>query len=168
MKIFSFVFLLLISFASCKNANTESSPEGEKSETYEGEKPETPVVRIDLNEIAQHVGKLPKEVDLFTKYSLDARIEKIMGTDYAEFKQDWNEETPLKKDGEVMYTTGCKAGDCKANRYLLVLDLLQNGVNVYNFRQTKNKTYEEDNIIIGLPSQAQADFEKILNEQKGM
>lgn len=168
MRVFLFAILFIISFAACKNTNSESKTEESKGETYEGEKPETPVVRIDLNDIAQHVGKMPKEIDLFTKYSLDGRIEKIMGSDFAEFKKDWNEETPLKKDGEVMYTTGCRANDCKSNRYLLVLDLLQNGVNVYNFRQAKTKTYEEDHIIIGLPNQVQADFEKILNEQKGM
>jgi len=168
MRIFLFAVLLVFVLVSCKNTSPESKTEESKGEMYEGEKLETPVVRIDLNDIAQHVGKLPKDVDLFTKYSLDARIEKIMGTDYVDFKAEWNEETPLKKDGEVMYTTGCRSGDCKSNKYLLVLDLLQNGINVYNFRGTKTKTYEEDHIIIGLPNQVQADFEKILNEQRGM
>jgi len=167
MKIFSLSLLLFIALFSCKNTASETkTEEQEKGETYAGDKPETPVVRLDLNDITQHVGKLPKEVDLFTKYSLDGRIEKIMGSDFAEFKKDWNEETPLKKDGEVIYTTGCRAGDCKANKYFLVLDVLQNGINVFNFKGSKAKTYEEDHIIIGLPSQAQADFEKLINEQK--
>ncbi len=168
MRIFSFAFLLVLAFASCKNSGTDSKSDELKNETYNNEKLETPIVKMDLNDLEKHIGKLPKEVDMFKQFGLDARIEKIMGTDYPDFKSYWNVETPLKKDGEIIYTTGCRETDCKSNRYLLVLDLIQNGINVYNFRGAQTKTYEEDHIIIGLPNMVQADFEKILNEQKEM
>ncbi|MBC7886152.1 MAG: hypothetical protein H7X99_11800 [Saprospiraceae bacterium] len=164
MKYFTVITVLILLICSCKN---NSSNDGDMQTTDSADTAMTlpPASTANFKDLEKHVGKLPKEIDLFQKYGLYSRIEDIMKSDFAEFKENWNEETPLKKDGEMIYFTGCKAGDCKSNNYFIVLDLMINKINVYNFKNEKGRSYEEDHTVIGMPFKMTDDFMKLREEQ---
>ncbi|MBK9734458.1 MAG: hypothetical protein IPO92_05600 [Saprospiraceae bacterium] len=163
MKHLIFLAPIIVLLFACKNTNHTS--DGSSNDAAKDSTIVENAAKVDFKDLSQQVGKLPKEIDLFQKYGLYARIEKIMGKDFAEFKAEWNEETPLQKDGEIMYTTGCKAGACKSNKYILVLDISQNSINVHNYKYDHGRSFEEDHTIIGMPYKMADEFDKIRKEQ---
>jgi hypothetical protein len=123
--------------------------------------------RASIADLAGMVGKKVSEVGLWDKYGIGSRIEAFMGKDkYSTLRKDWNEETPLAKDGQVMYATGCRAGTCKDSKYILVFDLKQNGINVYHFSGADLRSFEEDKTIIGMPYLMQDWYDKVRSEQR--
>ncbi len=161
---FFFFCLSMLFLINCKNSKNQDTA---ISETVKSDSIAlvSKLIKSELKALEKQVGKLPSEAGLFTNFGLAERIEKVMGKDYQDFKETWVKETPIKKDGEILYTSGCQIDVCKANRYILIIDMLQNGINIYNFKHDKGRSYEEDNTIIGMPFKLQDDFEKIRIEQ---
>jgi len=121
-------------------------------------------VEVSLKNIVQLVGKKPKDVQLFEKFSLNERLEKLLGSEFTIFRSEWNEETPIESDGEFAYFTGCKAGACAENKYFILLDLVDNNINVINFKNKKSRSFEEG-AIIGMTTKIGEYFDKIRLEQ---
>lgn len=117
-----------------------------------------------LDGLAKYKGKKPKEVKLFEEYNLYPRLEKLLGSEFATFKSDWNEESPIETDGEIFYFTGCKLNACTDNKYFIALDPTTNNINIINFKQKSSHSYEEGSII-GMNDQVAAYFDKIRKEQ---
>jgi hypothetical protein len=163
MKFISFFFYLILIASACtgKKTNTQDSAANtEPSQVATG----TSTTHESIKSMSALVGKMPKDVKLFERYSLYPRLEKVLGDDFADFKSDWNEESPIKIDGEIIYFSGCKAGGCKENKYFITIDLVENNINVINFKNQRARSYEEGSII-GLPTKIADEFEKIRKEQ---
>lgn len=162
---FLFSLLVVAILTSCSNNKSESKDAGSNPETpAEIVNEESKTSMTSINDMAQFEGKLPNEVQLFEKYNLYPRFEKLLGADFADFKADWNEESPIKKDGEIIYMTGCRKGACKDNLYFLTIDLIENNINIINLRNNRPKSYEEG-AIIGMPSKLADDFDKVRRSQ---
>lgn len=110
------------------------------------------------------VGKKPADVQLFDKANLNSRIEKLLGSEYQDFKADWNTESNIKKDGEILYFTGCKSSDCNENKYFFMLDLIDSNFNIINIRNGRPRSFEEGPVI-GMPDGAAQDFDKVRQGQ---
>lgn len=157
--IYSFAIVFL--FFSCKNETqkaTEITPElVEKIVPEKG-------VNEEWAKFETAVGQLPSVVGLFDSADLNARLKQLMGEEYEILKRDWNEETPIFIEDRILFATGCKKDFCANNLYLLYLDILDNNINVVNFKDQITRSYEE-RAIIGLPAQLLEKFETIRKSQ---
>lgn len=158
-----FLALFFIGLFSCKQANTPQNETVAESNT--------PIVNDigksafeDLQYVEQYLNQMPKEAKLFEQKDLTARLKSLLKTDFDAFMADWQNESKLKKDGEIIYAIGCKSDDCFSSRYVLIFDLLDNNINIYHYNFKKTKTYEEKSII-GMSSILSDDFAKISQEQ---
>jgi hypothetical protein len=163
-KLVYIVFLLLISINACKQK--ENSNEGnlttlqDSTSNYNnGDTIQLSSLqnnnRASLAEIIPFVGKKPSEVDLFSKMGLRDRIKAIMKDQYAAFESSWQDDTPLQAKGEIVYTSACKSGDCMGAEYIIIFDTKVNAINIYQLNSNKMRSYEEDNLILGLPYDVQ-------------
>ncbi|MGH9819995.1 MAG: hypothetical protein ACRD43_07475, partial [Pyrinomonadaceae bacterium] len=73
--------------------------------------------------LKKSVGKYPYDIKLLDIPDLKARLQKLMGKDFAEMKQYWNVETPIEVSGKVLKTSGCEQHNCGGNMYVLFVDL---------------------------------------------
>lgn len=159
-------FLLLSSvlffFTGCKSA--AESPEQTKRETKQEE---TPVIERGENaewkNFESAVGKKPAEVGLLSA-SLKTRLKNLLKEEYAVFEKDWNEESVIDVTDRIIFTSGCQAGDCPANKYILILDVADNNINVINFKYGQVRSWEE-RAVIGLPDKLLEKYESIRKEQ---
>lgn len=163
LKSFSLAFSLLL-ICSCSEKKASSSDASENSADTIPSEVKGFGTQATIKEITGLAGKKPTEVNLFEKYQLYSRLEKLLGNEYSTFKKDWNEETPIVAEGEFIYFSGCKAKACKENRYVILIDLTYNNINVVNFKNTRHRSFEESSII-GLSYKMEEYIEKIRKEQ---
>ncbi len=159
---FSFLLLSFFILFSCKTQNEDKKvATAEKADgSIEAEAPK--VAATSLAEAKNFVGKKASEVQLFEKFNLNNRIEKLLGAEYAEFKADWNEENNISQDGEILYLTGCRKGACNENKYFLLLDMMESNINIINIRNGRPRSFEEG-AVIGMTDKVASEFEQIRN-----
>ncbi len=161
IKIFNLAMILLL-ISGCKpKSNTD-----EAGNPAADIKQELAAPKKELKNIEAAQGKTPTETKLFDTYALMPRFEKLLGKEFDTFKADWNTESPVEYDGEVVYFYGCKKDNCKENRYLILIDVTLNTINIYNFKGGSVRAYEEDKNVIGLNDKVADYFDKINKEQK--
>jgi hypothetical protein len=120
--------------------------------------------RPSLLGVLELVGQKPSSVQLFDKMDIGARMKKFMGSNYDSLIKNWNEDTPLEKDGDIVYTSGCKTANCAEYQYIIIFDTKIQIINVYTFEGKKMRTFEEDNTITGLPYKCQDWFDAIIQK----
>ncbi|MBK8516313.1 MAG: hypothetical protein IPL55_08495 [Saprospiraceae bacterium] len=165
MKIYLFVILLFSVAMSCKNKNNvigdiTSHRNIDQTTAAKSEK----AALQPLDSLKNDVGKKLKANDLFKKYGIQSRLKKMLGKDFKNFEEGWGEESPLKKELELLYATSCKKDNCSSLKILLIIDILTNNLNVYIFQYGTIKTYEEYTII-GLTDSLGTIFEKMRDAQ---
>ena len=159
-------FILLISvlflISGCKSA-----PDSAEQNNPEKTKEETPVIERGENaewkKFENAIGKKPAEVGLLSA-SLKERLKNLLKEEYPVFEKDWNEESVIAVTDRIIFTYGCQAGDCPANKYILILDVADNNINVINFKYGRVRSWEE-RAIIGLPDKLLEKYESIRKEQ---
>lgn len=161
IKIINLAMILLF-ISGCKpKSNTD-----EAGNPAADIKQELAAPKKELKNIEAAQGKTPTEAKLFDTYALMPRFEKLLGKEFDTFKADWNTESPVEYDGEVVYFYGCKKDNCIENRYLILIDVTLNTINIYNFKGGSVRAYEEDKNVIGLNDKVADYFDKINKEQK--
>jgi hypothetical protein len=156
------VVLFLMACSSKKESSTSSQTASADTAALVLEQANGSPEPQSIKELENFIGKKPSQVQLFEKFDLNKRIEKVLGSELAEFKSDWNDETPIFKDGEILYFTGCKTGACAENKYFMMLDLVENNFNIINIRNGRPRSFEEG-AVIGMSDKVAEDFEKIRN-----
>jgi hypothetical protein len=159
MKNIGLVFLLFI-MVSCKNQNEVSKTESTTQTSNPAE--ENAATPTSIAEAKNFVSKKATDVKLFEQFNLNQRIEKLLGTDFTEFKADWNEENLISQDGEILYFSGCRKGACADNKYFVLLDMMENNINIINIRNGRPKSFEEG-AVIGMTDKVAEEFERIRN-----
>jgi hypothetical protein len=160
-------FLLILGFHSCKNSQATPGKEASVQQDSLLESGKTDVIpQADTKQLGNLVGKYPKDVAMFETYLPPARMEKLLGVEYPDFVKDWGEETAIQKDGELVYFTGCRKGFCAENAYLIIVDLLNNQINIMNFKGRIVRTYEEGGVIIGLTDKLANEVQRMRSRQE--
>lgn len=154
---------IILAHLSCKDSAKNQANSGLPNDTTSVSVKAAKPSHLTLESLQAYVGKTPGESDLFNKYQLLPRIEKLLGKDFADFKNGWEVETPIKGEGDVYYTTACKKDKCESISIFLVMDTANDNVNVYLFNQGKIKTWEETSII-GLTDVTAAIYEKLKSQ----
>lgn len=108
------------------------------------------------------VGKIPYEAKLFDNDTLSTRLKAILGKEYDVMIKNWNVETPLSIENEIIHTSGCKKHDCAGDAYDLYIDLKDDNINVYNLRGSNFVLYKEKGVIA-----LSGEMAKELNIKKG-
>lgn len=121
-------------------ANTEAFPEAEALES--------------LN------GKYPRDVKLLDRPELEPRLEALLGDQYEAFRKNWQTETPIIVEDNVLSTSGCEQHNCAANQYVLQIDLKGNNINVHHFG-SEVQHFKENGRSIALPEGLAKEFETI-------
>lgn len=96
-----------------------------------------------IDTLKKSAGKYPYEIKLLENKQLQARLKSLLGTDFAEMKQNWNVETPIVIQDGILMTTGCEQHNCGSNRYFLFIDLGKDNINVFHVEDEKTNNYFE-------------------------
>lgn len=163
------IFCLTLTLFACKNTPATTSEPTVSNEVQTEQAAPTadanPNDKPSMADAGQYVGKKPSEVDLFSKYNLEKRIEQMLKGEYQNFVESRTEESVINKDGEILYFVVCKASSCPANKYFVILDMLDTNVNVISIRGNLPKSYEES-AIIGMTDKIANYFQRTLGSPK--
>lgn len=121
----------------------ESKPSPTASPTAEA----TPDKAELLDTLKKSKGKYPADIKLLDLGALNARLQKLLGKDFAAMKKNWNVETPMEVEGGVFMASGCEAHNCSSNHYLLFVDLNNDNINVFHLEDSGTKHYFESGEI---------------------
>ncbi|ASZ14244.1 hypothetical protein KTO58_02720 [Chitinophaga pendula] len=154
MKHHVWLLATALSFAACQHSGNESGSKttdgittntgGDTVVTSAPAEQAAPATTVsELVFMKNLAGKYPASVELFKNEALAKRLQTLLGDEYATFSKNWNVETPIIVEEEVVATSGCKQHACPDDDYLLYADLKNDNINVYNLRKGKLKVYAE-------------------------
>lgn len=109
----------------------------------------------ELGFMVTYNGKYAGREKLFENAVLAARLKKLERFNYEAMLQRWNTETPIVIEDGILHMSGCKAHDCPSSAYDFFLDLENDNINIYNFRENMLKIYQETGWIDLPPGFAQ-------------
>jgi len=97
------------------------------------------------------LGKYPTQIGLFQNEILASRLKNINRFDYEALVANWNTESPITMEDQIVHASGCKSHDCPSSGYELFIDLKNDNINIYHFRSNTLRVYTEKDWIT-LPS----------------
>ena len=97
------------------------------------------------------LGKYPTQVGLFQNEILASRLKNINRFDYEALITNWNTESPITMEDQIVHASGCKSHNCPSSGYELFIDLKNDNINIYHFRSNTMRVYTEKDWIT-LPS----------------
>ncbi len=160
------IFCIAMTLIACKNNPSPSSETTTSNDVTEQVKSGDTTSKPSLADATQYIGKKPSEVNLFSKYNLENRIEKMLQGEYQNFKESLTDETVIMEDGGgILYFIVCKASSCPANKYFVMLDTVDPNINVISIRGGNPKSYEEY-AIIGMSDKIAKDFDRTIASPK--
>jgi hypothetical protein len=157
MRSIFLVVLTLAALAACDPSKHENSnvpannatrPEAAPSASKANNSPialATPKPGI-IATLAKSKGKYPYELKLLDEPELKARLQKLMGVDFAAMKANWNVETPIEIQNGILMTSGCQQHNCGGNIYYMFIDLERDNINVYHVENGKRSYFENGRI----------------------
>jgi len=89
------------------------------------------------------IGKYPTQEKIFENKYLKKRLKKIERFNYDNMVRDWNTETPISINNNIIHSSGCRAHKCPDSGYELFIDLKNNNINVYFFMGNTLRVYKE-------------------------
>ncbi len=98
---------------------------------------------VGINMLKKSIGKYPTQEKIFQNETLSKRLKNMSGLPYESLLQNWNTETPITIENNIIHSSGCKAHDCPSNAFELFIDLENDNINVYHFRDNTLKIYQE-------------------------
>jgi len=145
-------FVLLILFYNCNQIKKEKIHEPVENnneinkEVDKGEFKDVKAVAKTLPElfsINDYIGKYPTQIKLFQNEILANRLKNINRLDYNALISNWNTETTLIIEDQIIHASGCKANNCPSSGYELFIDLKNDNINIYHFRGNTLRVYTE-------------------------
>ncbi|MEZ4910352.1 MAG: hypothetical protein R2774_05790 [Saprospiraceae bacterium] len=113
-----------------------------------------------LESLYNYVGKNPVEFGFFDNFGLTPRIKAILKDGYNDFTLDFKNPSVLKRDGDLLYMSGCQEINCNDNFYFIVIDPKTDDINVHHFQGKRGLSFEEK-AIIAFPDAMSAELEKL-------
>lgn len=160
-KMVRFVLLCTIFvIMGCKQTSNDTQPksESEKIETTAAPKAN------NLESLYAYVGKNPEEFGFFQNFGISPRIQAILKDGYNDFTLDFKNPTVLKRDGDLLYLSGCQEINCPDNFYFIVIDPRTDDINVHHFQGGRGLSFEEK-ALIAFPDAMSAELDKLRKQQ---
>jgi len=158
--------LLFVFLAGCKKEKVTPVEKPKKTETIDIK--ESQPVKVEKTEIQKPVvketvkkkkvkkglyfledleGKYPTEEKIFQNKVLKKRLKKIRRLNYDLLVQNWNTETPITIENQIVHSSGCKSHSCPESAFDLFIDLKNDNINVYHFSNNTLRVYTEKGFI---------------------
>lgn len=118
-----------------KNDNTNTAKPTPTATTAPAETPKpaaTPAKPGVISILKKAEGKYPYELKLLENAEMKARLQKLMGPDYAALKASWDVESPIETVNGIVRASGCEQHNCGANLYYMFVDIANDNINVYH------------------------------------
>ena len=157
-----FIFLIVISALSCKNSTTskpQAQPEPKTTPPLDIKLPANGSA-LPLEDLFKYVGRKPDEFGFFENFGLTPRIQNVLKDGYSDFLLDFKNPSVLKRDGDLLYISGCQELNCHDNLYFIVIDVATNDINIHNFKGHRGLSYEEKTVI-AIPTTMSEDLDKL-------
>ena len=157
-----FISILL----SCNNTKSKtelpSEPALEQQEeiapiTVE-EEPEIVIPDVPLGFLVTYQGKYATQEKLFENASFANRLKELDRFNYEALLQNYNTETPIVIVDNIVHMSGCKQHSCPSNAYDFFIDLDNDNINVFYFRNNMLRVYQEKGFI-ELPAEFATEME---------
>lgn len=115
-----------------------------------------------------HVGKYPRDIQLFETQPLHARLVSLVGEQYPAMIESFGTQGPLSADGPVIYAIGNKPHGGGDEQAILLIDVDRDLINVKLMNQTELQEYRERSEAVELPTEVQttiANWEDLANDE---
>jgi hypothetical protein len=102
-----------------------------------------------------HVGRYPRDVELFDSEPLHSRLTALLGDRYFALLMNFGTQGPISEQGSVLYALGNKphaGGDSQA---ILLVDLAQDLVHVKLLEEREMSDFRERDAEIVLPEEVE-------------
>ena len=122
------------------------------------EEPEIVIPDVPLGFLVTYQGKYATQEKLFENETLATRLKALNRFNYEALLQNYNTETPIVIVDNIAHMSGCKQHSCPSNAYDFFIDLDNDNINVYYFRNNMLRVYQE-NGFIELPAEFATEME---------
>jgi len=148
MKIFNYLpFILFSLFYGCNEIKKENPKlfDEQRIEIDKNDIQPKPEAKshTGINFLNDLIGKYPKQEKIFNNEILSHRLKEVDNLDFDKLIANWNTETPLVIEDQIIHASGCNDNDCASNAYELFIDLANDNINVYHFRGNTLRVYTE-------------------------
>ncbi len=148
-------FLNNLSNSSGSNANnsTNRAPSPDRTPTPANSPTAKPSKEAStlIPMLRKSAGKYPYEIKLIENADLKARLTKLLGKDFADFKANFSVQSPIEIEGDIFKSGACQAHNC-GNNYFLFVDLKNDNINVFHIDNDMEKKHYFENGEIKLPA----------------
>lgn len=114
--------------------------------------------QFPLSYIIDYKGKYAKQENLFGKGLLAQRLQKMERFNYEALLQNYQTETKITIINNIVHMSGCKQHSCPSNAYDFFIDLENDNINIYYFRNNMLRVYNEKGFI-DLPQEFSEEME---------
>ncbi len=121
-------FIILVALALCVFANAQSKVKTKSSGTVN---------------LSKSVGQYP--FDLFKNKTVKLRMKKLLGKTYPDFFDSFETQSPFKKKGNFLFSSGCLIHACGHLESAMAIDLATNTIHIGIFRQDEPAKYFNEN-----------------------
>ena len=160
-----FSVLLFCLILSCKETKKEvhqdimeQEDSAEDVEMVEEKKEVITVPDVPLGFLVLYEGKYAAQEHLFEDEILAKRLQVLERFNYEVLLQNYNPETPIVNVGGIIHMSGCKQHACPSSAYEFFIDLSNDNINIYHFRNNMLRMYQEKGMI-ELPPQLANELE---------
>jgi hypothetical protein len=115
-----------------------------------------------------HVGKYPRDIQLFETEPLHARLVSLLGERYDAMIESFGTQGPLSADGPVLYAIGNKPHAAGEEQAILLIDLDRDLVNVKLMNEMEMQEFRERSEVVELPAEVQttiANWEDLASDE---
>lgn len=166
MKHLTFFLILASTLVSCNKIKPKTDLPAEPAlEVQEEAQPimeaeETTIVIPDvpLGFLVTYEGKYAAKEKLFENDFFSDRLNNLDRFNYEALLQNYNTETPVVIVNNIAHMSGCKQHDCPSNAYDFFIDLDNDNINIFHFRNNMLRVYQEKGWI-DLPSEFAEEME---------
>ena len=114
-----------------------------------------------LKQVQGFAGKRVREIELWDAPDMKERFEKMLGDGFPAFTEEWLVEGPITVDGDVLMAAGCEQNNCEKNQWVLIADVANDNMNLYNIKNGDTKIYKERKDEIKLPQAFSDELDKL-------
>lgn len=155
--------LLICLLISCSQSKKESDTEAvdEEVSIEENEMPGQKIPEVPLGFLVSYEGKYAAQEGVLKHELLAERLKALDRFNYDLLIQNYNTETPIVIVDDIVHMSGCKQHACPSSAYDFFIDLNNDNINIYHFRNNMLRMYQEKGMI-DLPE----DFSKEMEIKK--
>lgn len=114
--------------------------------------------QFPLSYLIESKGKYARQENLFGEGVLAQRLQNLDRFNYEALLQNYQTETKITVIDNIVHMSGCKQHSCPSNAYDFFIDLENDNINIFYFRNNMLRVYNEKGFI-DLPKEFSEEME---------